>query len=53
MISWLRPIEVSLDFEERSYERGETIDDVYVDMKRLVYAIDRFARGLYILEMEI
>ena len=26
MISWLRPIEVSLDFEDRAYELGETID---------------------------
>ncbi len=29
------------------------INDVYVDENRIVYAVDRFAGGLYILEMEI
>jgi hypothetical protein len=29
------------------------INDVYVDENRLVYAVDRFAGGLYIFEMEI
>ena len=29
------------------------INDVYVDENRLVYAVDRFAGGLYVFEMEI
>ncbi len=29
------------------------INDVYVDENRLVYAVDRFAGGLYIFEMEV
>ena len=29
------------------------INDVYVDENRLVYAVDRFAGGLYVLEMTI
>jgi len=29
------------------------INDVYVDENQIVYAVDRFAGGLYILEMEI
>jgi hypothetical protein len=29
------------------------LNDVYVDERRIVYAIDRFTGGLYILEMTI
>lgn len=29
------------------------VNDVYVDENRIVYAVDRFAGGLYILEMEV
>ena len=29
------------------------INDVFVDENQIVYAVDRFAGGLYILEMEI
>lgn len=32
---------------------GININDVYVDEKGLVYAVDRFVGGLYILEMDI
>lgn len=36
-----------------SEEHGLNINDVYVDENRIVYAIDRWAGGLYILEMDI
>jgi hypothetical protein len=29
------------------------MNDVYVDENQIVYAIDRFSGGLYILEMDI
>jgi hypothetical protein len=29
------------------------INDVYVDERRIVYAVDRFTGGLYVLEMNI
>ena len=29
------------------------LNDVYVDDRRLVYAVDRFVGGLYILEMTL
>ena len=31
---------------------GTNINDVYVDENALIYAIDRLAGGLYILEMD-
>jgi hypothetical protein len=36
-----------------SQEHGLNINDVYVDENRIVYAIDRWTGGLYILEMDI
>jgi hypothetical protein len=29
------------------------LNDVYVDERRLVYTVDRFSGGLYILEMNV
>lgn len=34
-------------------EKGININDVFIDENRLLYAIDRFKGGLYILEMDI
>jgi hypothetical protein len=39
--------------EEAHEEKGININDVYVDENGLVYAIDRFAGGLYILELNV
>jgi hypothetical protein len=33
--------------------KAAMINDVYVDEARLVYTVDRFAGGLYVLEMTI
>jgi hypothetical protein len=33
--------------------KAAMINDVYVDENRLVYAVDRFAGGLYVLEMTV
>ena len=33
--------------------KAAMINDVYVDENRLVYAADRFAGGLYVLEMTV
>ena len=38
---------------ETDGQRGININDVYVDENGLVYAIDRFKGGLYILELNI
>lgn len=29
------------------------LNDVYVDEKRIVYTVDRFTGGLYVLEMDV
>lgn len=39
--------------EEPDAELGVNINDVYVDERGLVYAIDRFKGGLYVLELEL
>ena len=33
--------------------KAAMINDVYVDENRLVYAVDRFAGGLYVLELTL
>ena len=38
---------------ENSIVGAVQINDVYVDENRIVYAVDRHAGGLYILELEI
>ena len=49
-----RPEEVAYFVPEEAHEeRGININDVYVDENRLVYAIDRFKGGLYILELNV
>jgi len=49
-----RPEEVAYFVPKEAHEeKGININDVYVDENRLVYAIDRFAGGLYILELDI
>ena len=44
------PSQLSLVADE---DRGININDVYVDENGLVYAIDRFKGGLYILELNV
>jgi hypothetical protein len=39
------------DPPEGSPMKAAMINDVYVDENRLVYAADRFAGGLYVLEL--
>ena len=49
-----RPEEVAYFVPEEAHEeKGININDVYVDENGLVYAIDRFAGGLYILELNV
>ena len=38
---------------ENSIVSSVQINDVYVDENRVVYAVDRHAGGLYILEIEV
>ena len=38
---------------ENSIVNSVQINDVYVDENRIVYAVDRHAGGLYILEIEV
>ena len=33
--------------------KAAMINDVYVDENRMIYAVDRFAGGLYVLEMTL
>ena len=52
----LQPKEVASfipDPPDGSPMKAAMINDVYVDENRLVYAVDRFAGGLYVLEMTI
>jgi hypothetical protein len=52
----LQPREVASfipDPPEGSPMKAGMINDVYVDENRLVYTVDRFAGGLYVLEMTI
>jgi hypothetical protein len=52
----LQPKEVASfipDPPEGSPMKAAMINDVYVDENRLVYAVDRFAGGLYVLELTL
>ena len=48
-----RPEEVAYYIPPAPGSRGVNINDVYVDENGLVYAIERFTGGLYILEMDV
>ncbi|MDP7412106.1 MAG: hypothetical protein QF465_00445 [SAR202 cluster bacterium] len=49
-----RPEEVAYFIPEvPDQEKGVNVNDVYVDENGLVYAIDRFKGGLYVLEMNV
>ena len=48
-----RPEEVAFYVPEGDAEQGININDVYVDERGLVYAIDRTGGGLFVLELEL
>jgi hypothetical protein len=50
-----QPVEVAHYVPEApsSTQRAIQVNDVYVDENRLIYAVDRFSGGLYVMEMTI